>query len=264
MVLGAPMRLVNFLILGVAALTACDATAPLATPAVPVLHVVSGDNQQGVVGQELPAPVVVRVVDADGRPLAGQRVKFLVETGLGSVDMEATITDAEGIAQREWRLGRNASMEQRLFVWVVDASTGHCFRPERTVQAAIAEQFPEKCVGAVVEADAVAAPPFHVTKVSGDGGAGFVATPVASPPRVRVTDQFGNPNSGVSVTFSILDGGGHILGASSATTVTDVYGLATVVDWTLGFEPGPNTMRALAKNLETTSPVTFVITAISP
>ena len=48
-----------------------DSTAVRAGPPAS-LTIIGGDQQFGVVGQELPQPVVVKVVDANGDPVPGQ------------------------------------------------------------------------------------------------------------------------------------------------------------------------------------------------
>jgi hypothetical protein len=64
---------------------------------------------------------------------------------------------------------------------------------------------------------------------------------VPIPPSVKITDAHNNPVSGITVTFSIGSGGGSITGASP---VTDAAGVATIGSWTLGPNPGPNTLVA--------------------
>ena len=66
---------------------------------------VSGDAQSGTVREELASPLVVKVVDENGRPLQGQAVNFRVTAGGGSVFASASVTNADGIAQERWTLG---------------------------------------------------------------------------------------------------------------------------------------------------------------
>jgi hypothetical protein len=87
------------------------------------LTVLSGNDQSGTVGKELPQPVVVRVVDSRGRPRSGQIVNFVITEGGGSVFAGRGITNGQGLAQDFWTLGpkpgRN-SLEAR----AVDSATG--------------------------------------------------------------------------------------------------------------------------------------------
>lgn len=87
------------------------------------LSVVSGDQQSGRAGQELPAPVVVQVV-RDGAPVQGQIVNFRVTAGGGSTFAGVAITSVQGIAQELWTLGPVPGAQQRLEARAVDAESG--------------------------------------------------------------------------------------------------------------------------------------------
>ena len=81
---------------------ACDSpTAPVADH----IEVVSGAAQVGAQGIDLPEPVVIRVLDAAGQPMAGVNVEWRAIAGGGSVVDAQAITDAEGRAQATWVLG---------------------------------------------------------------------------------------------------------------------------------------------------------------
>ena len=58
----------------------------------------SGDEQQGLAGAELPEPLVVEVLDQSGNVLEGVRVVFAVTTGAGILSVELAITDSLGQA----------------------------------------------------------------------------------------------------------------------------------------------------------------------
>ena len=77
----------------------------VAGSATRTLEVVSGDMQGGAPGALLDAPVVVRVTDADGAPVAGDEVRFSVSTGGGEVSPSTIATDADGLAMASWTLG---------------------------------------------------------------------------------------------------------------------------------------------------------------
>lgn len=83
-----------------------------------------------------------------------------------------------------------------------------------------------------------------------------VSTAVATPPSVIVRDASGNPVSGVSVTFTVIGGGGTV---SSASATTNSAGIATVGSWTMGPTAGTNTLTATSGTL-TGSPVIFIAT----
>src|SRR5688500_17550568 len=78
------------------------------------LDIVSGDEQDGVVGTELSNPLVVRVEDANGMPIIGQLVNFRITSGGGSVFAGSGLTNALGIVQDRWTLGTSTSEIQRV------------------------------------------------------------------------------------------------------------------------------------------------------
>jgi len=81
-----------------------------------------------------------------------------------------------------------------------------------------------------------------------------VNTAVATAPRVKVADQFGNGVAGVTVTFAVSGGGGSVTGA---TPTTGSDGTASAGGWTLGPTTGANTLTASATGLAS---VTFTAT----
>lgn len=83
---------------------------------------------------------------------------------------------------------------------------------------------------------------------------------VAQPPSVKITDAFGNPASGVDVTFTITGGEGSITGDGNVTSGPD--GIAAIGGWTLGAIAGANTMTAVNAGYAG-SPVTFTATGTS-
>ncbi len=85
-----------------------------------------------------------------------------------------------------------------------------------------------------------------------------VATNVSQPPTVVVRDGQSNPVAGVSVTFTLTQGGGAIVPISPAVVSTNASGIAALTSWTIGPTVGTNnnTVVATATGL-TGSPVTF-------
>src|SRR5690606_19199375 len=85
-----------------------------AAPGPPnALRRVSGDGQTATVGQPLPQPLVVEVVDSYGNPIAGTSVNWSIGPVGGNVTPSSGTTDANGRAQAVWTLGTKAG-EQRL------------------------------------------------------------------------------------------------------------------------------------------------------
>jgi alpha-tubulin suppressor-like RCC1 family protein len=91
------------------ALGSCE-DSPTGPPEL-AITVVSGAEQTGGFGGGLAAPIVVRVTDLAGNPVAGERVTWHVVAGGGITDSTATTTDASGNAQARWRLGGDAGAQ---------------------------------------------------------------------------------------------------------------------------------------------------------
>jgi hypothetical protein len=68
------------------------------TSAVPLVAIVSGNQQQAVVNTQSTTPLVVRVTSTAGTPMSGVQVRFAVTSGGGSVTPTQAITDANGNA----------------------------------------------------------------------------------------------------------------------------------------------------------------------
>ena len=69
------------------------------------LVILSGDNQTGEAASELPEPLVVRALGAEGAPATGLTVRFEVEAGGGDLSTSSVLTDEEGRAAVTWTLG---------------------------------------------------------------------------------------------------------------------------------------------------------------
>jgi adhesin/invasin len=189
------------------------------------IEVVAGEDQSGPAGAQLPVPIVVLVLDADGNPVPNQSMTFQVMAGGGTVQDATPRTDDDGFAGARWTLGPTVNVEQRLEARAV--SGGNTLVSVSILATA----------GPGAPAQLVVIPP---------GTQGSVY------PGVRVVDLYGNPSPGVTVTFSVTAGGGTLEGA---TQMTNALGIATVGRWNLG-APGANTIQASAGTL---TPVTYTI-----
>ena len=187
------------------------------------LEIVSGNEQEVVVGSELPQPLVVRVLDHEGRPIADQIINFRVLQGGGSVFAGAALTNAQGIARERWTLGTTAADSQVVEARAVDAASGTALVFGRFV------------------ATALPGAPSRAEIVRGDAQSARVGTVLPDSLVVRVVDSYGNPLSGVPVAWSVSAGGGS-LSEASRTTTSD--GLAGVV-WTLDSVAGSHTVEAI-------------------
>jgi len=85
--------------------------------------------------------------------------------------------------------------------------------------------------------------PASLAVLSGAGQTARRGTALAVRPSVRVRGEDGAVLPDVAVTFAVTSGGGAVAGGS---TRTDASGAATVGGWTLGPEPGSNSLTATA------------------
>ena len=224
----------------VAALALAVVILPLGCGEEPTLPgmspiILAGNGQQGTVGQQLPGALIVQALDSRGRPARRVDVRWTVTSGGGHPAIDVNRTDNNGTTFNHWTLGTTLAQPQRLEARVVGTN---------------------ELLGAF-SATAVAGPAAQIAAAAGDGQTAAHGTQVSVPPAVRVTDQYGNPASGITVTFSVASGGGSITGTTASP---DGNGIATVGSWTLGPTPGPNTLTATAQGLSG-SPVTFTATA---
>ena len=170
-----------------------DTTAPL----VPSLVTVTGGaNQTGTVNTSLTSPIAVLVTDASGHPVSGVAVTFTPNANAGTVSATQVTTDNGGLAQVNWKIGTVAGLDS------MTVSIGS--------ESAIAT--------AIGTADVAA----QLTVVSGNSQSAPADSTLGAPLVVKVTDQYGNPVAGVTVSWSSDDGG--VL--ATTTTVTDANGLA--------------------------------------
>jgi hypothetical protein len=100
--------------------------------------------------------------------------------------------------------------------------------------------------------DRLSGAPDALTVVAGAQQEASVGTAVATAPAVRVIDGSGDAVGGAVVRFTVLTGGGTVLGDS---TVTDAQGRAAVTQWILGTVPGSNTLGVSLDNTQLTAVV---------
>ena len=101
---------------GTATLTASyenlSGTASVVVQQAPAtVSVASGGAQEGLAGRELPEPVVVRIDDAGGSPVADVTVSFTAAEGHGAADPASVVTDPAGMASTSWTLGEVSGVQ---------------------------------------------------------------------------------------------------------------------------------------------------------
>ncbi len=201
--------------------TSCDTSrgtvAPPTGPDVTAAELTAFTSMTatGVVGTTLPAQFGARVGNKLGLPVPGATVTFRAASGGGSVNPTSVVSDSLGRALTAWTLGPSAGV-QTMIATVGDLSV-------------------------TFTATATAGGVSTITKSSGDAQSATVATAVATPPTVRLSDPNGNPVANVDVTFAVASGDGSITGAAAKTGPD---GIARVGSWTLGAKSGANTLTA--------------------
>jgi hypothetical protein len=229
-------------VLAVLLLSACGGGSDLLLPGTgepAAVTLLTGNGQNGRVGDALPQPLVAAVTDGAGRPVEGATVVFvLTDPAPGAaLSPDTTTTAADGTAAAQVVLGTRPGTQAGEVL-----ALGGQGRATATATFSL-NALPENASG--------------ITAVSGMDQSGQVGTTLANPLVVQITDAFGNPIAGVDVVWT-ADGGGSV---SSPTTTTGADG-QTSVTRTLGATAG--TQRALASvDGLAGSPVTFVHTAMS-
>jgi adhesin/invasin len=213
-----------------------SATAVAGAPAIVTID--AGNNQTVAVNTNASVRPAVKITDAQGNPVSGVSVTFSVGTGGGSVTGPNQVTNAQGIATvGNWRMGTTSGSNTLIAA------------PSALVSAPL-----------TVFATAVPGPARAIALNAGNNQTAAVGGQVSVPPSVRVADAFGNPVTGVNVTFAVTGGGGSL---SGATQPTNANGIAAVGAWTLGTATGTNTMTATVTVSGFTGSVPFSATAVS-
>jgi hypothetical protein len=194
--------------------------------------VVDGNEQAGAVGTELTDPLVVRVVDAEDRPVPGVGVAFELGDGAdgGGLSPDTALTTADGLASSRWVLGGTSGRQE------VDAEV---------VGASLAVTF---------SAEAEGSSSLQLELTSGDDQTGEPDAELADPLVVRLVDDAGDGVPGSAVAWVVATGEGA---ATPPSSDTDADGFASTT-WTLGPESGPQTLNAVVSGVGV---VSFTATA---
>lgn len=193
-------------LLAALAAAACGKTKPTEPLVATHITVVAGSPQTGQVGLALPVKLRVLAGNSQG-PVAGASLHAAPQNqSSGSVSPENTVTDASGAAEFTWTLGGQIGAQGLVF-------TSGTLPP------------------ASATASGTVGPAASVIGVSDIFQFSVVSRSVTSVPSVRVTDAFGNPIAGLTVTFEATVPGSVLTGTEQ---VSSAAGIATVGSWTIG------------------------------
>ena len=169
-----------------------------------------GDEQEGTVGEQLPKPLVVRVLTVQReQPASGRTVEFVTTAGGVEVGRTSAVTNSEGAATVHCVLGTAPG--------------------DYVIQARLVEEEGEPQVQEFM-ARARPGPPDTLSAASPVSQPGRRGQDVSPPPVVRIVDRFGNAVPDVQVAWQVIAGNGKV---SEPITRTGDAGTATV-NWKPG------------------------------
>jgi hypothetical protein len=219
--------------------------------------VASGDGQTAVVGTTLAQQLTARVVNNAGAPVAGVSVTFSMTRGNGAFPGGARVltvpSDASGAASVALKLGTRAGAATDLAQATAAGFLGV----------------------ATFAANASASPtgPRRVQAIDGTNQRVATASLAPLPLTVLLADSFGNPVSNQGVVFSVVQGGGRVNGATTATVSTDSDGRAFALLTAGGVAginsqlvtatyPGANTVHFVASTLVAGPPAATAVSGV--
>ncbi len=218
-----------------------EATAVAATPHE--LKIVSGNNQSGSRHTTLSDPLVVRVLDTYGEPVANHTVLFLVSQGdgffvqTGSTTV-TTKTDQNGQANVQFALGDDVGQQAYIIVARAFNNSG------TELQHSPATFY----VHGITR---------ELRIISGDGQSQPVTTSLPKALRVRLVDENQHGIENQTVEFNVLSGDLKFSGSATQHTNADGY---TQISAQFGTQAGRINVEASAPAFE--SRVTFTLTAL--
>ncbi|MHB8586699.1 MAG: beta strand repeat-containing protein [Thermoplasmatota archaeon] len=174
----------------------------------------------------------VRVVDAGGNPAAGILVQWAVTSGQGSLNASSSTTGTDGIAS------------------IILTTAPHVGSATVTAASGTLTGSP-----VAFTIDTVAGP--ALTLVAHGASAYANATPGGTQNvSILVTDANGNPVSGATITWAVVQGGGTV---SPTPSATDTNGVANATI-TTGAQAGENEISATTEAIPNASVLFFVNT----
>ena len=210
-----------------------DGAGPSDAPAPASIAVTAGDGQAAKATQDFGQPLVVKVADARGNPIAGARISFQITSGSATLNPAEATSDAEGLGRTTVTAG---------------PTPGAVAVTARVDRVATAATF-----SLTVAPLAVA-----IVVMSGNSQSIAPAQAFAQPLVVKVTDAAGNGVAGIRVTFETT---GAVATLNPAEAATDAQGLART-SVTAGVTGGTLTINARAAFVS--APAVFVLSIQLP
>ena len=192
------------------------------------ISLVQGNLQSVQGGLELPNPIVVRLLDTEGLPIAKTAIGFSVVIGGGAVAPGSAISDENGEAKTKWILGTS------------DAN--------QTLQARAPGLDP-------LSINAIALLPTDMLVAQGGNQTAKPSAALPNPIVIRVVGPNNAPMKGVAVAFQVIVGGGLI---SPQSGLTNALGEVTA-RWSLGSAVGAQALAISSGNLQ---PITLNAIAV--
>ncbi len=207
-----------------------------------VISILSGDNQSSNIGTNLPDSLAVKVTDRYGNGISGIAVQWsITETPYGAVGQilstQTVVSDSEGKAETMLTMGNmngNYKIQASSTSLPYSAITFNTFANSGKAQ--------------------------NISILSGGCQSGFMNTVLAEPFAVKLTDEFGNPVGGITVSWSIIESPtGSVwqeLSKTSTSTNSDGEAYSTL---TLGHKAGLYKVEATYSDVKSLS-VAFTVT----
>ena len=174
-------------------MTTTTATSVAAPPAKIVAF--KGSKQSGAAGSNLANPIVAEVLDALNNKVAGVTINFAASNG-AVPNPPSAVTDVKGLASTILQL------------------------PTTVGKITVTASYPGLKSVTFTE-NSVAGPAASITITGGNNQTAPAGTQLPQALIVLVTDQYGNPVSGNSVTFSDNGAGGSFLNPNPSVTGAD-------------------------------------------
>lgn len=179
------------------------------------MTIMAGNEQSGTVGTALADKLRVKVDDRFGNLVPGATVIWQALSGGGSLALSETTTDVNGLTETTATVGTAAGENK--------------FKADVNNVAAV-----------TFKALGVAGAPVTMSKYNGDNQVDVVGEVLDAHLKVRVLDQYGNPVSGIRVSWAATVGGGGVQPSLSTTESGGIAETAAI----LGSVPGENSYAA--------------------